>query len=280
LLEYNDPEQGAKDAAAIEFPVGDKKSHFAHAQPMVQVEGGFVNIWYWKGNKVTDMHAKGFKTLKPHDQQDISGKGVWQDGVWRVVFSRKLDHNPALLGKSPPRNNKKKQKKPSKEIKRNRLVFTLSILFPGPWLMTRGTKFIMNDFPNIIIGKRFPSTCRHQPPSGHGRIPGLRFHRKTDPSVLDPPKKIGFLQHGNGRGVFKVGRWGIKTMGLRAFSIQLSSMTGSTVHRKKGPAILNIALCFRNGMLRVKTNLFLFISLLGFFVITGWAFAQEGGVVV
>ena len=91
LLEYHDPEQGARDAAAIEFPVGEKKSHFAHAQPMVQVEGGFVNIWYWKENQVKDMYAKGFKTLKPHDQQDVSGKGVWQDGVWRIVFSRKLE---------------------------------------------------------------------------------------------------------------------------------------------------------------------------------------------
>ena len=91
LLEFEDPEEGPNDAAAIEFPVGEEKSHFAHAQPMIQVEGGFVNIWYWKGEQVTDMSAKGFKTLKPHDQQDVSGKGVWKDGVWRVVFSRKLE---------------------------------------------------------------------------------------------------------------------------------------------------------------------------------------------
>ncbi|HEX9756543.1 MAG TPA: ethylbenzene dehydrogenase-related protein [Nitrospiria bacterium] len=91
LLEYQDPVQGPKDAAAIEFPVGEEKSHFAHAQPMIQVEGGFVNIWYWKEDKFMDMQAKGFGTLKAHSQQDVTGHGVWKDGVWRVVFSRKLE---------------------------------------------------------------------------------------------------------------------------------------------------------------------------------------------
>jgi len=100
LLEYQDPEKGPKDAAAIEFPVGEEKSHFAHAQPMVQVQGGFVNIWYWKEDQVKDMHSKGFGTLKAHQQQDVSGKGVWQNGVWRVVFSRKIetgDNNDVVI---------------------------------------------------------------------------------------------------------------------------------------------------------------------------------------
>lgn len=91
LLEYKDPKKGPNDAAAIEFPVGDEKAHFAHAQPMVQVEGGYVNIWYWKGDEAREMNAQGFGTLKPQAQQDVDGLGVWQDGVWRVVFSRKLE---------------------------------------------------------------------------------------------------------------------------------------------------------------------------------------------
>ena len=65
LVEYEDPTEDPKDAAAVEFMVGDKKAHFAHGQEMLQVEGGPVNIWYWKkeNGKALDMSAKGFKTL-------------------------------------------------------------------------------------------------------------------------------------------------------------------------------------------------------------------------
>ena len=92
LVEYQDPTQDPADAAALEFMVGEKMAHFAHGQEMLQVEGGPVNIWYWKNEnpKATDMSAKGFKTLKPQAQQDVSAKGVWQDGTWKVVFSRSL----------------------------------------------------------------------------------------------------------------------------------------------------------------------------------------------
>jgi DMSO reductase family type II enzyme heme b subunit len=92
LLEYADPTQDPDDAAALEFMVGDKKAHFAHGQPMAQVEGGPVNIWFWKNkeNKAVDMSAKGFGTLKPQAHQDVKGKGVYANGTWKVVFSRPL----------------------------------------------------------------------------------------------------------------------------------------------------------------------------------------------
>ena len=80
LLEYEDPTEDPADAAAIEFMVGDKKAHFAHGQEMLQVEGGPVNIWYWKNSdgKAVDMSAKGFKTLRVQDQQDVTATGAWQ----------------------------------------------------------------------------------------------------------------------------------------------------------------------------------------------------------
>jgi DMSO reductase family type II enzyme heme b subunit len=96
LMEYADPTQDADDAVALEFMVGDKKAHFAHGQPMLQVEGGPVNIWFWRNKdaKAVDMTAKGFATLKPQSHQDVQAKGLYADGKWKVVFSRPLatDH--------------------------------------------------------------------------------------------------------------------------------------------------------------------------------------------
>jgi len=92
LLEYADPTEDPDDAAALEFMVGDKKAHFAHGQPMAQVEGGPVNIWFWKNkeNKAVDMNAKGFGTLKAQAHQDVKAKGVYANGTWKVVFFRSL----------------------------------------------------------------------------------------------------------------------------------------------------------------------------------------------
>ena len=93
LLEYADPTEDPDDAAAIQFMVGDKKAHFAHGQPMAQVEGGPVNIWYWKNKdgKGVDMNAKGFGTLKIQEHQDVKAKGAYANGRWKVVFTRPLD---------------------------------------------------------------------------------------------------------------------------------------------------------------------------------------------
>ncbi len=92
LLEYADPTEDPDDSAAVEFMVGDKKAHFAHGQPMAQVEGGPVNIWYWKNkdDKGVDMNAKGFGTIKVQTHQDVKAKGVYANGTWKVVFTRPL----------------------------------------------------------------------------------------------------------------------------------------------------------------------------------------------
>src|SRR5688500_16520893 len=92
LLEYSDPSEDPEDAAALEFMVGDTKAHFAHGQPMAQVQGGPVNIWYWKNKdgKGVDMGAKGFGTLKIQAHQDVKAKGAYANGRWKVVFTRPL----------------------------------------------------------------------------------------------------------------------------------------------------------------------------------------------
>ncbi|MFO0706309.1 MAG: ethylbenzene dehydrogenase-related protein [Nitrospira sp.] len=92
LLEYADPTEDPDDAAALEFMVGDKKAHFAHGQPMLQVEGGPVNIWYWKNKdkKGVDMNAMGFGTLKVQPHQDVKASGAYGNGGWKIVFTRPL----------------------------------------------------------------------------------------------------------------------------------------------------------------------------------------------
>jgi DMSO reductase family type II enzyme heme b subunit len=92
LLEYADPTEDADDSAAVEFMVGDKKAHFAHGQPMAQVEGGPVNIWFWRNKdaKGVDMNAMGFGTLKVQEHQDVKAKGMYANGTWKVVFTRPL----------------------------------------------------------------------------------------------------------------------------------------------------------------------------------------------
>lgn len=45
-----------------------------------------------RSTSVEDLNAVGFGTLtaQPPEGQNVSGKGVWQDGEWRVVFKRSL----------------------------------------------------------------------------------------------------------------------------------------------------------------------------------------------
>jgi DMSO reductase family type II enzyme heme b subunit len=105
LLEYADPTEDPDDAAALEFMVGDKKAHFAHGQPMLQVEGGPVNIWYWKNkeHRAVDMNAQGFGTLRAQEHQDVKAQGAYANGTWKVVFSRPLatDHPEADVQVKP-----------------------------------------------------------------------------------------------------------------------------------------------------------------------------------
>lgn len=112
------------DASAIMFPLDEK------AQPHTILMGflGKVNIWQWKGNQdreywkkeepqtkayvdfyypfedkeifpiakhvtkssVNDLIAIRVGTITPKDTQEVMGKGVWENGVWTVVYKRPL----------------------------------------------------------------------------------------------------------------------------------------------------------------------------------------------
>ncbi len=83
-----------RDSMALQFPVrqpqGPEKPHF-----FLGDTGKPVNLWQWKadGDTVEELNAKGYKTpaaKQPEASQQAAGKGVFTDGVWRVVIKRPL----------------------------------------------------------------------------------------------------------------------------------------------------------------------------------------------
>lgn len=112
------------DACAVMFPLDAK------AQPHTIMMGflGRVNIWQWKGNQdreywrneseqtkayvdfyypfedtelfpvskhitkspVNDLVAIRVGTITPKDNQEVMGRGVWENGMWAIVFKRPL----------------------------------------------------------------------------------------------------------------------------------------------------------------------------------------------
>lgn len=114
LLEWDDrtgaQDEVYRDAISIQFPVkeypGAEKPHFAMGDRTHK-----VNIWRWEaeyhpealvegfqnireydgGTTVKEINGKGFKKpLVTQPATDISGRGYWKDGRWRVVFTRSL----------------------------------------------------------------------------------------------------------------------------------------------------------------------------------------------
>jgi DMSO reductase family type II enzyme heme b subunit len=167
LLEYADPTQDPADAAALEFMVGDKKAHFAHGQPMAQVEGGPVNIWYWRNDTsgATDMNAQGFGTLKKQARQDVQAKGVWKDEKTKVQFKeRKLNLRKDAKGElmKDPKTGDPLFDEETKVVEQDvtgvwRVVFTRALTTTDP----NDAQFQLGTFPNIAFavwdGKKLES---------------------------------------------------------------------------------------------------------------------------
>ena len=121
LLEWNDPSLEKKievsathtDQAALMFPLYPGKE-----LPSITMgsENEIVNIWQWRAiwepsllnkprNKgtnsrmkisnnrrspVEDLTAAGYSTLTTQEEQNVFGRGVWQEKTWRVIFKRLL----------------------------------------------------------------------------------------------------------------------------------------------------------------------------------------------
>ncbi len=104
----NKQEEIFRDAVALQFPTkipeSLKKPYFAMGD-----SSGAVNLWSWKAywhegfgqiveapeqepGTVSELNAKGFKSVitQPTESQNITGKGIYQNGRWKVVFKRTL----------------------------------------------------------------------------------------------------------------------------------------------------------------------------------------------
>ena len=117
LLEWDDStnkqEDVFRDAVSVQFPTkipeSLKKPYFAMGD-----SSGAVNLWSWKAywkegfgaiveapetepGTVSELNAKGVKniTVQPPESQNVTGKGVYQNGRWKVVFKRSLQTEDA-----------------------------------------------------------------------------------------------------------------------------------------------------------------------------------------
>lgn len=93
LLEWKDPTrdfenkglEAFRDAAAVQFPI-----RADGVPPFLMGKGGEeVVIWQWQaGRPAENLEAAGFGTITTQISQNVKGKGIWKDGIWRVTFSR------------------------------------------------------------------------------------------------------------------------------------------------------------------------------------------------
>ncbi|MBI2470054.1 MAG: c-type cytochrome [Planctomycetes bacterium] len=117
LVEWDDStnkqEEIFRDSMSLQFPTkipeSLKKPYFAMGD-----SSGAVNLWSWKAywgegfglaaeapetesGTVIELNAKGFKSVAPQppESQNVIGKGIYQNGRWKVVMKRPLKTDDA-----------------------------------------------------------------------------------------------------------------------------------------------------------------------------------------
>lgn len=77
------------DAAAVQWPL-QHESGLPHVG--MGHRGAPVVLWFWRAHgSVETLAAEGFGTLTAQPADGLQARGVWKNGVWRVVFSRAKD---------------------------------------------------------------------------------------------------------------------------------------------------------------------------------------------
>lgn len=81
------------DRVAIQFPVKDV-SGFAKPYFIMGDTERPINVWTWKaeGSEIQESNASGptREIVQNQETQEVQGKGLYQQGQWRVVFKRPL----------------------------------------------------------------------------------------------------------------------------------------------------------------------------------------------
>lgn len=96
-LEWPDPKPARDrtigafaDAAAIQWPMQYGPGKTLPYVGMGHV-GAPVALWFWRADEsVETLAVEGFGTLTPQPNDGVTARGVWKDGVWRLVFMRTL----------------------------------------------------------------------------------------------------------------------------------------------------------------------------------------------
>src|SRR6185295_34203 len=96
--------------------------------------------------------------------------------------------------------------------------------------------FAHDDFPD-------PFVREFHFPAWHRGFPWHPFDRETDAALFDTPEEIAFLEHGNRRGIGKVGRGRIESPGCRTLAVEVSAMAGGTIRRIKALPLLDGVWC-------------------------------------
>jgi DMSO reductase family type II enzyme heme b subunit len=99
--------EGHRQDMADQYPAMHSDTYFATSYRTAEAAGNPISVPH--KSPIEDANARGFGTIKsqPLSGQNVTGKGIWRDGSWSVVFIRDLASKDAddvklTLGKPVP----------------------------------------------------------------------------------------------------------------------------------------------------------------------------------
>lgn len=98
-----DVEEEKKDGVALQLPTDEVKDAVQLPYLGMGSEARRVNIWQWKGGSAVEYDAAGVGNLTSQNpgNQNVSGKGIFDQGRWHVILKRPvksaLSHDAPIL---------------------------------------------------------------------------------------------------------------------------------------------------------------------------------------